>query len=106
MYTTEIKNGVTIISTGDSTGGLKNKTGVVGVTYYKSENRYRAELTIKRKKYLLGFFRDIEDAKAIRKEAEKQKAAGTFFEWYESLEKYKYQKLTKEQKEKMKRKVE
>lgn len=100
MNTIKIENGVTIISTGDATGGPKNKTGFRGITFYKNQGRYRSEITIKYKKYLLGFFLDIEDAKAIRLEAEKQKEAGTFHEWYETLEKYKFQKLSKGQKEK------
>lgn len=91
----KIENGMTVIYTGDATGGLKNKTGCTGVTYYKKENRYRAELTIKRKKYLLGFFDNIEDARAIREEAERQRDAGTFLEWYGTLEKYHYQKQKK-----------
>lgn len=99
----EIKNGVTIIATGNATGGLKNKTGVVGVTYYSRDNKYRAELTIKRRKYLLGFFDKLEDAKAIRYEAEKQRKAGTFLEWYGNIEKYRFQKLTKEEKERYKK---
>lgn len=102
MYNIKIKNGVTIISTGDATGGQKNKTGVTGVTFYARNGKYRSELTIKKKKYLLGFFNDIEDAKAIRIEAEKRRDAGSFFEWYASLEKYKYQKLSGEEKKKYK----
>lgn len=88
----EIKNGVTIIATGTDSSEIKNKTGVTGVTYYNRDNKYRAELTIKRRKYLLGFFDKLEDAKAIRLEAEKQREAGTFLEWYGKIEKYKYQK--------------
>lgn len=97
MNSVKIENGVTIITTVDAVGGLKNKTGCVGVTYYEKQGKYRSELTIKRKKYLLGFFSTLEDAKAIRKEAERQKAAGTFLEWFNKLEKHKWQKLTKEQ---------
>ena len=87
-----IENGVTIISTGDAIGGQKNKTGVTGVTYYEKGNKYRSELTYQHKKYLLGFFEKLEDAKAIRMEAEKQLEAGTFLEWHSKLERYKWQK--------------
>lgn len=87
-----IENGVTIISTGDAKGGLKNKTGHVGITYYEKQDRYRAELSIKRTKYLLGFYKNLDDAVAMRKEAERQKEKGTFLEWYKTIEKYQWHK--------------
>lgn len=96
-----IENGITIISTGDATGGQKNKTGATGVTYYKDINRYRSELTYKYKKYLLGFFDNLEAAKQIREEAEAQRAAGNFLEWYATLEKYQWHKLPRKNKEKL-----
>lgn len=87
-----IENGVTIISTGDAKGGQKNRTGHVGITYYEKQERYRSELTYRYKKYLLGFYTNINDAVAIRKEAERQKEKGTFLEWYNTLEKYQWHK--------------
>ena len=94
-----IENGVTIISTGDAKGGLKNKTGHTGITYYKKLNRYRSELTLKHKKYLLGFYDNIDDAVAIRKEAERQREKGTFIEWYNTIEKYQRHKQPRKIKE-------
>lgn len=94
-----IENGVTIISTGDAVGGLKNKTGHVGITYYEKQDRYRAELTYKYNKYLLGFYTNIDDAVAIRKEAERQKEKGNFMEWYNTLEKYQWHKQPRKKKE-------
>lgn len=78
---TEIKNGVTIIHTGDSTGGLKNKTGYNGVTFYKKGNKYRSEITIKKHKILLGFFEDKEMAIKARKVAEVKKEDGVLVDW-------------------------
>lgn len=88
----KIDNGVTIISTGDATGGLKNKTGFRGITYYEKQDRYRSEMTFQYKKYLLGFFRGFEDAKKIRIEAEEHRESGDFLEWYGTLEKYQWHK--------------
>ena len=95
MYKIEIENGVTIIHTGDSTGGLKNKTGFRGITHYKNIGKYRAEITLKKKKYCLGFFDNMESAKNLRLEAEKHKDQGDFHEWFKTLEKHHYQKLDK-----------
>ena len=94
-----IENGITIISTGDAVGGLKNKTGHRGITYYERKNKYRAEITLKHKKYLLGFYTNLEDAVAIRKEAERQKEKDTFVEWYNTLEKYKSRNTNQKLKE-------
>lgn len=82
-----IENGITIISTSDSIGGRKNKTGHAGVTYCKKQDRYRADIGYKSKQYLLGYYTYIDDAIAIRKEAEQQKANDTFLQWYNSSEK-------------------
>lgn len=94
-----IENGVTIISTGDAVGGLKNKTGYRGITYYEGKDKYRAEITFNRKRHLLGFYKNLEDAISIRKEAEKQKEKGTFSEWYTTLKKYKSLKQSQKLKE-------
>lgn len=78
---TEIKNGITIIHTGDSAGGLKNKNGVCGVTFYEKDKKYRAEITIKKRKFLLGFFDEKEMAADARKVAEIKRKEGTLEEW-------------------------
>lgn len=80
-YKTVIKNGVTIISTGDAVGGLKNKTGHVGIHHFEKENKYLAKISIGKKYYHLGKYDNIEDAVTVRAEAEKHRAAGTFEEW-------------------------
>lgn len=77
-----IENGVTIISTGVSTSGKKNMHGHPGITYVKRINKYRAELTYKKKRYHLGYFFTIEDAVAYRKIAEEHVEQGDYIEWY------------------------
>lgn len=82
-----IKNGVTIINTGDAVGGLKNKTGHVGISYLEKEELYIARIHIKKKYYQLGRFKEIEDAIAMRAEADRQKAAGTLLDWIATIPK-------------------
>lgn len=77
----EIKNGVTIIRTGDAKGGLKNKTGGCGITFYKEQKKYRAEININKKKMLIGFFNNKETAIKARKVAEIKKEEGVLVEW-------------------------
>ena len=77
-----IENGVTIISTGTTTGVKKNMYGHPGITFVKRTNKYRAELTYKKKRYHLGYFFTVEDAATFRKEAEEHVKQGTFTEWY------------------------
>lgn len=79
-----IKNGVTIIKTGDANGGVKNKHEQSGVSMYYQPNgavKYRAEIQTMRKKHYLGIRDTVEEAVALRQEAEKQIANGTFDEW-------------------------
>lgn len=77
----EIKNGVTIIHTREADGGLKNKTGGCGVTFYPKQKRYRSEITIKKNKMLIGFFDNKETATKARKVAEIKKEEGVLVEW-------------------------
>lgn len=79
-----IKNGVTIIKTGDANGGVKNKHDQTGVSTYYQPNgivKYRAEIQVMRKKHYLGIRDTLEEAVALRQEAEEQIANGTFDEW-------------------------
>lgn len=78
---TEIKNGVTIIHTGDAGNGIKNKLGVYGITFYEKQKRYRSEITIKKKKMVIGFFDNKEMAIKARKVAEEKKKEGILIEW-------------------------
>jgi len=49
-----------------------NKSGVVGVVWYKRHKKWMAYVNIMRKKIYLGYFDDIEEAKAARIAAEKK----------------------------------
>lgn len=80
-----IENGVTIINTNDAVGGIKAVSGHTGVVWLKELQCYRAEIYINRKRKHLGQFKNIEDAIALRKEAEAHRAAGTFDEWFPTL---------------------
>lgn len=80
-----IKNGVTIINTGDPTGGLKNQSGHVGVGYDAKGKVYIAKIHLSKKYHYLGRFKDIKDAIAIRKEAERQREKGTLLDWLATL---------------------
>lgn len=85
-----IKNGVTIIKTGDANGGIKNKhnqTGVSQQVFPDGAVRYRAEMQVMRKKHYLGIRDTVEEAVALRLEAEQQLANGTFEEWLKHIKK-------------------
>lgn len=77
-----IENGITIISTGDKTGGKKNKNGYTGIHFDKRNQKYRAEINHKRKKYHLGYSLNIDELIEIRKEAEFHVKNGDFDSWY------------------------
>ena len=49
-----------------------NTSGVRGVSWHKGQNKWQARIGFKGKTILLGYFDDIEDAKAARKEAEEE----------------------------------
>lgn len=65
-----------------------NKSGIVGVNWDKSRNKWQASIKLRGHRYNLGRFDDIEDAIAVRKEAEKL-YFGSFIEWYEEYKKRK-----------------
>ena len=56
---------------------IKNKSGIKGVSFYKNLDCWRAEIRIDGKKKHLGYFDNIEDAKAVR-----QKYANKIFGEY------------------------
>lgn len=59
-----------------------NTSGVTGVSYDKSRNKWAAEIMFKKKKYYLGRFENKDDAVIARKQAEKE-IFGEFLKWYE-----------------------
>lgn len=54
-----------------------NKSGIIGVSWDKTNNKWTARIKTEGKYKFLGYFTDIEDAKKTRKEAE-QKYFGEF----------------------------
>ena len=59
-----------------------NKSGVVGVNWDKSRNKWQASIRFQGRKYNLGRFDDFDEACKVRKEAE-ETIFGNFLEWYE-----------------------
>lgn len=59
-----------------------NKSGVVGVNWDKSRNKWQASIRFKGHKYNLGRFDVFDDAATIRQAAE-EKIFGDFLKWYE-----------------------
>ena len=79
------ENGLTVIDTGDPAGGHKNKYGCTGVYYHSERNAFDAEIKYNKKRYKLGYYTNLEDAIAIRKEAEKHRDNATLDEWFQTL---------------------
>lgn len=63
--------------------GSRNSSGVVGVSYVKDDDTWHAYINFKHHRYNLGRRKRIEDAIALRKEAE-QRIHGEFLAWYYS----------------------
>lgn len=79
------ENGLTVIKTDDAVGGNRKKHGCYGIYYFKERNAYVSEIKHNKKRYNLGQYTNIEDAIAIRKEADKHRDAGTLDEWFQTL---------------------
>lgn len=58
-----------------------NTSGVTGVCYDKTRDRWEAEITFQGKRYRLGRYKEKEDAVKVRKEAE-EKLHSEFLKWY------------------------
>ena len=80
----EIKNGTTIIHTAEDRIGVRNKLGCHGISYYNNTDKWRTEISVGKKKYLVGVFDDLDDAIKARKVAEKKKEAGILVSWLAS----------------------
>lgn len=61
-----------------------NTSGVTGVWFDKSRNKWCAEIMFRKKKYSLGRFDEKEEAISARKVAE-EKIFGSFLQWYEEF---------------------
>ena len=80
------EHGVTVIDIGGlEVSGHTNKTGYRGIKFLKDRQVYHANINLNKKKYHLGEFKHIEDAVAIRSEADVHIADGDFLDWYETL---------------------
>lgn len=73
---------------------IANKSGIVGVNWYKRTNQWQAGIRFKGKRYNLGLYDKIEDAAAVRRKAENALFTD-FLEWYEE---YKKQKIEENKK--------
>jgi hypothetical protein len=49
-----------------------NTSGVTGVIWYKTKNKWRAEIIVNKKHISLGYYKNFEDAVKVRKEAEEK----------------------------------
>ena len=81
----EIKNGVTILHTAEDHIGCKNALGYPGVYHYKPSNGYRVEISIGKKKFLVGLFTSFQDAVKARKIAEGKRTSGTLVGWLDTI---------------------
>ena len=50
--------------------GTRNKSGVIGICYYKRTGRWETYITVKGKRVRLGTYKTIEEAMAVRSQAE------------------------------------
>lgn len=80
----EIEKGITVIDTTEDHIGVRNKLGYAGISKYCGD-KWRVEISIKKKKYLVGVFDDFQDAVKARKLAEQKKLAGVLVEWLDSI---------------------
>ena len=69
-----------------------NSSGVTGVTWRKNSQKWYARICFKGKSYSLGYYKELGDAIAARKQAEKELFGG-FLEWYKENYADRYAKL-------------
>ena len=75
------KDGMTVIDT-ESMGGHESKYGHRGLSYSPKYGFFTAYMIYKNHQYYLGCSKDVKEAIAIRKEAERQRENGSFLKWY------------------------
>ena len=78
-----IKKGITLVSI-DANCFMNNKYGYFGLSQHEHSERIRVEISIKKKKYLVGIFHTLDAAINARKIAEKKREEGTLVEWLKS----------------------
>lgn len=85
----KIEDGKTIISTGIGSDSVRNKTGVVGLSFRKDYGYYSLASVYEGKKYHIGNYDTIEEGKAMRKKADEHIKDGTFVEWVKQFKRTK-----------------
>ena len=77
---------------------LRNNTsGVRGVSWDKNRRKWAATIVFKGKTYYLGRYHNIEDAAAVRKEAE-DALFGDFLKWFQEVYPERWEKFNKKAK--------
>ena len=79
----KIEKGITILDTTEDHIGIRNKLGCAGISQYCGD-KWRTEISIGKKKYLVGVFENLQDAIKARKLAEQKKQAGVLVEWLDA----------------------
>lgn len=78
---------------------LRNSTsGVRGVSWDKNRRKWAATIVFKGKTYHLGRYNNIEDAAAVRKEAE-DALFGNFLEWFQEVYPERWEKFNNNKKD-------
>ena len=73
-----------------------NTSGVKGVSFIKSRQRWAAFIYFQRKTYFLGQYDKLEEAALVRKEAE-ERVFGNFLDWYKETFPEKWAKIEKKE---------
>ena len=77
----EIKNKVTILHTAEDSIGIANKHGCKGIVSFFDKYRVQIALGHNKKKFLIGTFDTLEEAKKARHIADEKKREGCLEEW-------------------------
>ena len=80
----EIEKGMTIIHTAEDHIGVRNKLGCAGISRYNNTCKWRVEISVGKKKYLVGIFDDLQEAIKARKISEIKKNEGVLVQWLNS----------------------
>ena len=79
----KIEKGITLVSIDDDFF-MNNKCGYFGLSQYEHSEKIRVDISIKKKKYLVGIFPTPDAAIRARKIAEMKRMDGTLVEWLKS----------------------
>lgn len=86
-YIDKVKQCGTHIDTFKKTKPNRNNlsTKVRGVSWHNEKRKYIAYITYKKKRYRLGYFESLQDAKNIRRIAQEKALNGTIDTWYNQI---------------------